>query len=420
MIDLLSFDKSKIKFVLQHDIHTSARQTLRSCGYSSIDYFDSSLQEPEFSSAIAQARFLGIRGETKLTQEVLDRAEKLLAIGCFGSTTDNIDVEAAKQRGIPVFSAMYTDKTSIAELVIAEAIVLTQNVARNFSLDQAATTTPVDVANIKHDSAVYGKRWGIVGYGDSGAQVGLLAEAMGMEVVFSDVLALGPRGRARQVPLEELLRSSDIVSIHVPHASSKKPLIDQTEIAHMKTAGVLINASPMQIVNLKALADAVESQRLLGAALNTVELTSKPTSDASIDRSAYQRLGAMQNVLLLPHYAGTEQRTQYHIGIEVAQKLVKFSDTGSTVGAVNFPQVALPDLAPGQRRLLHIHRNQPGVLTCINRIFSNHQVNVSGQFLQTSAELGYVIFDIENEYYSQFAISQLKQVHGTIHCRILF
>ncbi len=409
MSDSLSLDKSKIKIVLLEGIHQSAVDTLHGHGYTEIHPFDKCLPESEFQAMLAEARIVGLRSRTQLTRHLLDQAPKLIAIGCFCIGTDQVDLGAAMQLGIPVFNAPFSNTRSVAELVLAEAILLIRRVPQKNALaHRGVWQKSVDDAH-----EIRGKRIGIIGYGNIGSQVSVLAESIGMEVVFHDVVTRLPLGNAQQVTSDLLLESSDVVTIHVPKSSDTENLIGQRELSRMKRHAVLINASRGNVVDLQALATALQQKDLAGAAIDVF-----PVEPKSAGEPFESPLRGLDNVILTPHIGGSTIEAQYNIGIEVADKLARYSDTGATLGAVNFPQVALPEQA-GRHRLLHIHRNQPGILTAINRVFSSHQINIAGQFLQTNSDVGYVIFDIDGDY-SEFALTQLKQIPGTIRCRVLY
>jgi D-3-phosphoglycerate dehydrogenase len=410
MSKVTSLGKSKIKFLLLEGVHQSAVDTLKASGYTNIDYINTALPEDELIERIKGAHFVGIRSRTQLNQNVFDAAEKLLAVGCFCIGTNQVDLQAAIRRGITVFNAPYSNTRSVAELVLAEAIILLRGVA-----EKNAKAHRGEWQKSATDSfEIRGKTLGIIGYGSIGSQLSVMAESMGMVVKFYDVVTKLPLGNASQVgSLQELLEQSDIVSLHVPESDSTQDMIGAEQLAQMKQGSILINAARGTVIDIDALCDTLGSGKLLGAAIDVF-----PTEPKSNKEEFISPLRAFDNVILTPHVGGSTMEAQENIGFEVAEKLVKYSDNGSTITSVNFPEVALP-AHPGKHRLLHIHENVPGVLTAINHVFSDHDINISGQYLQTNDKVGYVVMDIDAEH-SDLAVKQLKQVEGTIRCRVLF
>ncbi|MGA0570128.1 phosphoglycerate dehydrogenase [Variovorax sp. VNK109] len=405
-----SLDKSKIKFLLLEGIHPSAVEVLRSAGYTNIETLPGALEGAALAEKIADVHFLGIRSRTQLTEEVFAHAQKMVAVGCFCIGTNQVDLGAARERGIVVFNAPYSNTRSVAELVLAEAILLLRGVpARNASAHRGGWLKSAD-----NSFEIRGKTLGVVGYGSIGTQLSVLAEALGMHVAFYDVVTKLPLGNARQIgSLDELLATSDIVTLHVPETQATQWMIGAAQIAAMKQGSILINASRGTVVDIDALADGVKSGKLLGAAVDVFPVEPRSNKD-----SFESPLRGLDNVILTPHIGGSTIEAQANIGLEVAEKLVKYSDNGTTTSSVNFPEVALP-AHPGKHRLLHIHRNVPGVLSEINRIFSENNVNISSQFLQTNEKIGYVVTDIDAAS-SDVAQEKLAQVPGTIRSRVLF
>jgi len=405
-----SFDKDKIRIVLLEGVHASALDNLAAAGYSNVTSLKQALDGDDLAGAIADAHMVGIRSRTQLTEPVLASARRLIAVGCFCIGTNQVDVRAATRRGVPVFNAPFSNTRSVAELVLAEAVLLLRGVpAKHMSLMQGAWSKTA-----KNSYEIRGKTLGVVGYGNIGSQLGVLAESMGMHVVFHDVLKKLNLGNARQIAsLDELLRLCDVVSLHVPANASTKMLIRAREMALMKPTAVLINASRGNVVDLDALAIALGERRLLGAAIDVY-----PDEPASNDEVFRSPLTLCENVILTPHIGGSTVEAQENIGIEVSEKLIRYSDNGSTLSAVNFPEVSLPP-HPGSHRLLHIHRNVPGVLSRINAVFSEKNINIAAQYLQTNADIGYVVMDIDEEH-SQTALEELRRVDGTIRTRVLF
>jgi D-3-phosphoglycerate dehydrogenase len=404
-----SLEKSKIKIVLVEGIHPSALEVLQSAGYKRIVNHAKALHPEQLRAEIADCHMLGIRSRTALTGAELMHATKLMAIGCFCIGTNQVDLEQALRLGIPVFNAPYSNTRSVAELVLAEAILLHRRVPEK----NAAAHRGQWLKSAEGSREIRGKTLGIIGYGNIGTQVSVMAEALGMNVVFHDLVKRLPLGNARQVSLSELLRTADVITLHVPENRSTRNLIGAAELAQVKPSAVLINSARGNVVDLAALEAALDRERLKGAALDV--FPDEPRAD---DEAFDNPLRRFDNVLLTPHIGGSTLEAQENIGREVAEKLVQYSDLGSTVSAVNFPEVALAAQA-GQHRLLHIHHNRPGVLTEINGVFSANAINILGQYLQTNATVGYVVVDIDREY-SELALQKLRQVAGTIRCRVLW
>ncbi|GHC68732.1 D-3-phosphoglycerate dehydrogenase [Pseudorhodoferax aquiterrae] len=404
-----SLDKAKIKFLLLEGIHPSAVEVLRAAGYSQIESLPSALPDEELKRKIADVHFIGIRSRTQLTAEVFAHAHKLVAAGCFCIGTNQVDLAAARERGIAVFNAPYSNTRSVAELVIAEAILLLRGVpAKNAAAHRGGWLKTAENAY-----EIRGKTLGVVGYGAIGTQLSVLAEALGMHVQFHDIVSKLPLGNARQVGLVELLASSDIVTLHVPETPSTQWMIGAAQIAAMKPGAILINASRGTVVEIEPLAEALKAGKLLGAAIDVFPVEPRSNKD-----EFQSPLRGLDNVILTPHIGGSTMEAQANIGLEVAEKLVRYSDTGATTSSVNFPEVSLPS-HPGKHRLLHVHHNVPGVLSEINRIFSDNQINISAQYLQTNEKIGYVVIDLDAGS-SERAQEKLAQVPGTIRTRVLF
>ncbi|MFT3929411.1 MAG: phosphoglycerate dehydrogenase [Spongiibacteraceae bacterium] len=405
-----SLDKSKIKFLLLEGVSQTAIDTLHAAGYTNIDFHKKALPDAELKEAIRGAHFVGIRSRTQLTAEVFAAAEKLIAVGCFCIGTNQVDLKAATEHGVVVFNAPYSNTRSVAELVIAEAILLLRRVAeKNAAAHRGEWQKTADGAY-----EIRGKTLGIIGYGSIGMQLSVIAESLGMKVCFADVVAKLPLGNATQkANIDELLACSDIVSLHVPENKSTQMMIGARELGLMKKGGILINAARGTVVDIDALAAALESQHLGGAAIDVF-----PVEPRSNDDEFISPLRKFDNVFLTPHIGGSTQEAQENIGLEVAEKLVRYSDTGTTTTSVNFPEVALPS-HPGKHRLLHVHRNVPGVMMAINKVFSENNINISGQYLQTVEDVGYVVIDVDHDT-SEMALEKLRQVEGTIRTRVLF
>lgn len=410
MTEKLSLDKSKIKFVLLEGVHQNAVDTLKAAGYTNIDFHKKALDGDELIAAIKDAHFLGIRSRTNLTKEVLEQAKKLIAVGCFCIGTNQVELDAAKALGIPVFNAPFSNTRSVAELVLGEIIVLMRQVPKaNAEVHRGVWNKSASGAN-----EVRGKKLGIIGYGHIGTQLGILAEAIGMQVYFYDIETKLPLGNAQQVDtLEELLGMSDVISLHVPENATTKNMINAERLTQMKDDAVLVNAARGTVVDLDALVETLSAGRLRGAALDVF-----PEEPASVNDPFESPLCQFDHVILTPHIGGSTSEAQANIGTEVASKFVKYSDNGSTLSAVNFPEVSLPEHA-GTTRLLHIHQNRPGILNKINQVFVEANVNIAAQFLQTDPEIGYVVVDVETPHSIEM-LNKLKSIEGTIKARLLY
>ena len=409
MLEKVSLDKSKIKFVLFEGVHQNALDVLHAAGYTNIDYYKKALDGEALIEAIKDAHFIGLRSRTHLTKEVLEKAPKLVAIGCFCIGTNQVDLAAAKQRGIPVFNAPFSNTRSVAELVLGEIILLMRQVAKaNMEVHRGVWNKSASGAN-----EVRNKKLGIIGYGHIGSQLSVIAESLGMNVYFYDIENKLPLGNAQQVSsLEELLSSCDAISLHVPENDSTKNLMNKERIGQLKKGSILINAARGTVVDIDALAARLADGSLRGAAIDVF-----PEEPASINDPFESPLRQFDNVILTPHIGGSTAEAQANIGTEVANKFVKYSDNGSTLSAVNFPEVSLP-VHTKAKRLLHIHENRPGILNKINQVFVDLNVNIASQFLQTDPKIGYVVIDVELDD-AQAALEHLKAIDGTIKARVL-
>jgi len=405
-----SLDKDKIKFVLFEGVSQSAVDSLACAGYTNVDYLKKALSGQELIERIHDAHFVGVRSRTQLTREVIVSAPKLVAVGCFCIGTNQVDLQAALEQGVAVFNAPYSNTRSVAELVIAEAILLLRDVpAKNASCHRGEWNKS---AQGSHE--IRGKTLGIVGYGSIGSQVSVLAESLGMHVVFYDVIKKLPLGNAVQCDsLSQLLSCADIVSLHVPETPATQNMLGEAEIKAMKPESILLNASRGTVVDIDALAQALASGHLRGAAVDVFPVEPKGNGDEFLSP-----LRAFDNAILTPHIGGSTLEAQENIGLEVAEKLIRYSDNGTTTSSVNFPEVALPT-HKDVHRLLHVHKNVPGVMTAINQVFSENNINIAGQYLRTNEAVGYVVVDVDSEY-SELALERLRKVEGTVRCRVLF
>lgn len=408
-----SLDKGKIKVVLLEGVHPSAIEAFRRDGYIDIEQHPKSLPEQKLIESLRDAYIVGIRSATHLTRDLFEQAQRLIAVGCFCIGTNQVDLDAAQDRGVPVFNAPFSNTRSVAELVLAEVILLLRGIPQR----NAAAHRGVWVKTAAGSFEVRGKTLGIIGYGHIGTQVGVLAESLGMQVIYYDIESKLALGNARAMPsLDAMLEAADVVTLHVPETPQTHHLMGREQVARMKPGAHLINASRGTVVDIDALVDALKSKHLGGAGMDVFPVEPKTTGEEFVSP-----LRGMDNVLLTPHVGGSTEEAQQNIGTEVAEKLIKYSNNGSTLSAVNFPEVSLPTHS-GQHRLLHIHRNQPGVLSALNAVFSEQQINVAGQYLQTNAKIGYVVVDIEHgDPQSSLHLKRLLEcVPGTIRTRILY
>ncbi|MDT8449809.1 MAG: phosphoglycerate dehydrogenase [Wenzhouxiangellaceae bacterium] len=404
-----SLAKDKIRILLLEGIQQSAVDCFREAGYTQVESLPAAVGADELAERIADVHFIGIRSRTKLTSTVLEKARKLTAIGCFCIGTDQVDLARARHMGIPVFNAPYANTRSVAELVLAEIVMLMRGIpARN-----AAAHRGRWMKTAKDAYEVRGKTLGIVGYGHIGSQLGILAEGLGMHVIYHDIVRKLPLGNAQPVgSLNEVLGASDVVSLHVPDTEDTRGMIDAAELGRMKEGAHLINASRGKVVSIPALASAIESGHLAGAAIDVF-----PSEPASKEDEFVSELREFDNVLLTPHIGGSTREAQQNIAFDVATKLILYSDNGSTTGAVNFPEVNLPDHATA-RRIMHIHKNEPGVLHAINNVFSEAGINIAGQYLQTLPDVGYVVMDVETDDAGP-VLRGLNEIPATIRTRYL-
>lgn len=407
-----SFPKQDIKVLLLEGVSRSAVESFQRAGYSQLEYHEKALPEAELKARIAEAHIVGIRSRTQLTDKVLQQAKRLIAVGCFCIGTNQVDLGSARRLGVPVFNAPYSNTRSVAELVIAETIMLLRGVPQKNALCHRGGWTKSAAGSFEARDKVLG----IVGYGHIGTQVGVLAESLGMRVIFHDIESKLSLGNARAAnSLEDLLERADVVTLHVPETPATQMMIGTRELARMRKGSLLINASRGTVVDIDALAASLRSEHLAGAAVDVFPVEPKGNDDAFVSP-----LLGMDNVILTPHIGGSTLEAQDNIGIEVAAKLVRYSDNGSTLSAVNFPEVSLPE-HPRSRRLLHIHRNVPGVLSRINELFSAGNINIDAQFLQTDSEVGYVVIDVAaDEKQSGELRDRLAAIPGTLRSRVLY
>ncbi len=405
-----SFNKDDLKILLLEGVHPQAEALFRRDGYNNIKKYSTALSGDELRHEISESHFVGIRSRTQISPEALYSANKLVTIGCFCIGTNQVDLDAAQFKGVPVFNAPYSNTRSVAELVLGEMIML----LRGIPAKNAAAHRGEWQKSAANSNEARGKTLGIIGYGHIGTQLGILAEGIGMKVRFYDIENKLSLGNAEQeADFNTLLAESDVISLHVPETPQTKGLISSAELARMQKHAILINASRGTVVDIDALVQALDNQAIAGAALDVFPV--EPKSNNEIFDSPLRQF---DNVILTPHIGGSTLEAQENIAIEVTEKMIKYSNNGSTVSSVNFPEAALP-AHTGTHRILHIHKNQPGILSQITNILAENNVNISAQYLQTKDQIGYVVTDID-ESSSKIALEQMRQIDGTIRARILY
>ncbi len=408
-----SLGKDRIQVLLLEGVHRSAVELFEGDGYSRVTLIEKSLSADRLAAALAGVHILGIRSRTQVTAAALEAAPKLMAIGCFCIGTNQVDLATARMRGVPVFNAPFSNTRSVAELVLAEVVFL----LRGIPAKNAAAHRGDWIKSAAGAREARGKVLGIVGYGHIGTQVGLLAESLGMQVLYHDIVTQLALGNATSVrSLEALLERADVVTLHVPETPQTRRMIAAKQLARMKPGAALINASRGSVVDLDAVAAALSSGHLAGAAIDV--FPHEPESNAESFESP---LREFENAILTPHVGGSTAEAQENIGLEVAEKLLRYSNNGSTLTSVNFPEVALPEHA-GKHRLLHIHRNRPGMLAQVNEVFSRRRVNVAAQYLQTDAQIGYVVIDVDpaGRADTRTLQKELAAIDGTLRTRLLY
>ncbi len=412
MTHRLSLAKDKIRVLLLEGVNQSGVDLIVGAGYTEVVRLPKALDGEALREAVRGVHLIGIRSRTRLDEAVFAAADRLLAVGCFSVGTNQVDIDAARRRGIPVFNAPFSNTRSVAELVVGEIVMLLRRI---FAKSNAAHAGRWD----KSASASYevrGKILGIVGYGNIGSQLSNLAEAMGMRVIFHDLTDKLRHGNTEPVDtLEDLLAVSDVVSLHVPETPRTHRLIAASEIAAMKKGAILINNSRGTVVDLEALAAALRDDHLGGAAVDVFPVEPSSNADAFVTP-----LQGLDNVILTPHIGGSTEEAQGRIGTEVARKLVEYSDVGSTFGAVNFPQVQLAP-RPAGTRFIQVQRNLPGMLGRLNDVFARRHVNIAAQQYQTDGEIGYVVLEAEGVGDDAPAIlEEIRTLDGTIRARLVY
>lgn len=405
-----SLEKDKIKVLLLEGIHENAAACFREAGYTNIECLTGALSGNELEKKLHDVHIVGIRSRTEIRKELLRKIPKLFAIGCYSIGTNQVDAREAKLCGIPVFNAPFSNTRSVAELVVAECIMLMRSIPEKSTLAHRK----IWMKSMNNAVEVRGKNLGIIGYGHIGSQVSILAESLGMNIYYYDIEKKLSLGNSKPLgSLDDLLRISDTVTIHVPATDLTRNMISHKQVALMKKGACLINASRGEVVDYEAVAEGLKTKRLAGVAADVF-----PVEPASNSDPFECELQGFDNVILTPHIGGSTLEAQANIGLEVAEKLVKYSDTGSTIGAVNFPEISLMPNSSKQR-FLHIHRNVPGVLRSLNDYFSSRGINISAEYLQTDPDIGYVIVETESEL-GHSVLNDLKKIEHTIRARILY
>jgi len=409
-IDLTSFPKDKIKVLFLENISDKAVQYFKQQGYADVKKIAGSLSEEELIKVIKDVHILGIRSKTFISKKVLDSAKKLQAIGCFCIGVNQVDLKACKQKGIAVYNAPYSNTRSVAELAIGASILLIRRI-----LDKNnAAHKGIWNKDAKGSFELRGKTLGIIGYGNIGTQLSVMAEAMGMRVQFFDIETKLPLGNAQaKKSIKEIVSSSDIISLHVPETNQTKNLINKSVLKQFKAGSILVNYARGEVVDLEALAEAIKEKHIAGAAIDVFPVEPEKNGDAFSSP-----LQGLSNVLLTPHIGGSTEEAQENIGEDVSIKLYQYLERGVSNGSHTIPSLSLPPV-DGAHRILHIHKNVPGVLGAINTLLSKNKINIVGQYLKTNDEIGYVVLDVDSKLSKQ-AMTLLKEVKETIRVRMLY
>ncbi len=405
-----SYPRKKVKILLLENLSDSAISEFEDSGYLTIEKLPKALSEEDLCKKIKGVHVIGIRSKTQITKEVLDCADKLLAIGCFCIGTNQVDLEASTKRGVAVFNAPYSNTRSVAELVIGLFVMLIRRIPDK----NAAAHEGIWLKEAVGSYELRGKTLGIVGYGNIGSQVSVLAESLGLNVIYYDIVTKLPHGNAKQAKsLKELLGKSDIVTLHVPSDETTRNMINAKSLKGLKKGALFVNYSRGDVVDLKALKSVIKNGKIAGAAIDVFPVEPKKSGD--VFKSVMQNL---PNVILTPHIGGSTQEAQINIGTDAASKLINYLEFGTTTGSKTVPDISLP-ARENTHRILHIHKNKPGVLSEINSDLSQEGINIVGQFLKTNEEIGYVILDIDSKL-SNKAFEILRNIEGTIRTRMVY
>ena len=405
-----SYPKDKIKILLLENISDAAVRELKGYGYADVEKINGALSEEELMKAVKGVHLLGIRSKTKITKNVINAADKLVAIGAFCIGVNQVDLKAATEKGIAVFNAPHANTRSVAELIIGLSVMLIRKIADK----NAAAHRGEWLKDATGSFELRGKTLGIIGYGNIGSQVSNMAEAMGLHVIYYDIATKLPHGNAKQIrDLKELLKQSNIVTLHVPSDATTRNMINADAIKSMRKGAILINHSRGDVVDLDAVRRAIKSGKIAGAAIDV--FPEEPEKNGDAFACSLQNL---PNVILTPHIGGSTEEAQANIGLDVTAKLVKYLELGTSEGSHTVPPVSLPPQA-GTHRILHIHKNIPGVLGNINSRLSKRGINIVGQYLNTNTDIGYVILDVESKI-SKEAFEILKDIKGTLRARMVY
>jgi D-3-phosphoglycerate dehydrogenase / 2-oxoglutarate reductase len=405
-----SYPRNKIKILLLENISDSAVEEFKESGYVEIKRHSGALSEKDLVAAIKGVHILGIRSKTQITEKVIDKADKLLAVGCYCIGVNQVDLKAATEKGVAVFNAPYSNTRSVAELVIGLCVML----IRKITDKNVAAHRGVWMKDASGSFELRGKTLGIIGYGNIGSQVSVMAEALGMNVIYYDTATKLPHGNAKQErDLRELLKKSNIVTLHVPSDHTTRNMIDHETLSLMPRGSILINYSRGDVVDLEALRAHIEKERIVGAAIDV--FPHEPEKNGDEFSTVLQNL---PNVILTPHIGGSTEEAQANIGLDVTSKLINYLELGTSSGSHTVPALSLPPQAE-THRILHIHKNVPGVLGEINSKLSKHGINILGQYLKTNDEIGYVILDVDTKL-SREAFAILKEVKGTLKTRMVY
>jgi len=411
MIHGLSRPKNQIRWLLLEGISPTARAVLEKAGYTNVEVLPGALEKDALIEKMQDVQILGIRSRTQVTEEVLEAAKSLVAVGCFSVGTNQVDLGGTLNRGIPVFNAPFSNTRSVAELTIAEIVMLLRGV---FTKSAAAHEGRwLKTAAGSHE--IRGKTLGIVGYGNIGTQLSNLAEAMGMRVIYFDMVDKLQHGNvAPAESLDALLAQADVVSLHVPDTPETRNMFRAEEIAKMKKGAFLINNARGKVIDIDALAQALRSDHLAGAAIDVFPVEPKSNKDEFTSP-----LRGIDNVILTPHVGGSTEEAQARIGEEVSKRLVEYSDVGSTIGAVEFPQVQLPK-GTDATRFIQVHHNAPGAMRTLNDLFTRHNLNIHAQFMQSHLDIGYVVLDVDSPVEDPVRIlEEIRALPNTIRARLL-
>ncbi len=405
-----SYPKDKIKILMLENISDAAIKVFKDAGYADIKKISGALSEEQLINEIKQVHMVGIRSKTQITEKVLQHAEKLQAIGCFCIGTNQVNLQAARKKGIVVFNAPYSNTRSVAELVIGASIILIRKILdKNKAAHEGQWNK-----DAKGSFEIRGKTLGIIGYGNIGSQVSILAESLGMKVIFYDNVTKLPLGNASsRKTLKEVVSKADVITLHIPETQQTKNLINKTLLKHFKKGSILINFARGEVVDLDALATSLKGGHLSGAAIDVFPI--EPENNGDPFSSPLQHI---PNVLLTPHVGGSTEEAQHNIGEDVSAKLLQYLEMGATTGSHTVPEISLSP-QEGTHRILHIHTNVPGVLSEINTTLSENKINVLGQYLKTNDAIGYVVLDIDKKL-SKNAVELLRKVKGSLKVRLLY